>query len=179
MNYRRVFVPGGTYFFTLVTYQRRSIFFSPPAIDMLQNAIHYTNNRMPFSTVASVILPDHLHVIWSLPPESSDYSTRWRLIKSHFTRHWCNEEILSENTSRLHKGEKDIWQRRFWEHLIRDENDLSCHVEYIHFNPVKHGFASSPLQWKYSSFGDYVRNGIYPPDWGEVDQFHESILGTE
>lgn len=96
MHYRRVFVPGGTYFFTLVTYQRRPIFSTPAAIEQLRNAFRYILERMPFTIVASVILPDHMHFIWTLPPESSDFSTRWRLIKSHFTRYWCFEESSSE-----------------------------------------------------------------------------------
>ncbi|MDR3561969.1 MAG: transposase [Negativicutes bacterium] len=166
MNYRRAFIPGGTFFFTLVTYQRRPIFSDPVAVDLLRNAFRYTIQQMPFMVVASVILPDHMHFIWTLPPESCDFSTRWRLIKSHFTRHWCRKETVSENASRAQKGEKDVWQRRFWEHLIRDETDLTRHVEYIHYNPVKHRLVNSPVDWKYSSFMSFVQDGIYPADWG-------------
>ena len=163
---RRAYIPGGTFFFTLVTYQRRPILTGPDAVDLLRNAFRYTMNQMPFEVVASVILPDHLHCMWTLPPESSDFSTRWRLIKSHFTRHWCPKDTVSENVSRIQKGEKDVWQRRFWEHLIRDELDLIRLVEYIHYNPVKHGLVTSPVDWEYSSFRRYVRDGIYPSDWG-------------
>ena len=166
VNYRRAFLPGGTFFFTLVTYQRCPILSTPDAVDLLRNAFRYTLKQMPFTVVASVILPDHMHFIWTLPPESSDYSTRWRLIKSHFTRNWCAKESISEIASRVQKGEKDVWQRRFWEHLIRDEIDLTRHVEYIHYNPVKHVLVKSPGEWKYSSFLKYVHDGIYPPDWG-------------
>jgi putative transposase len=166
MNYRRAFVPGGTFFFALVTYQRRPILSTPEAINFLRDALRYTIMRMPFEVVASVILPDHMHFAWTLSPESGDFSTRWRLIKSHFTRNWCPKETISETASRVQKGEKDVWQRRFWEHLIRDELDLTRHVEYIHYNPVKHGLVNLPGEWKYSSFMKYVQDGIYPPDWG-------------
>ncbi len=135
---------------------------------------------MPFTIVASVILPDHLHFIWTLPPDSSDYSTRWRFIKSHFTRNWCPMETTSEVASRQQKGEKDVWQRRFWERLIRDEGDLNRHVEYIHYNPVKHSLAKSADDWPYSSFAKYVRDGLYPCDWGgERGKIWEGILGME
>src|SRR4030043_1166609 len=152
MEYRRVYINGGTYFFTLVTYNRRPIFSSQKSIDFLNDAFQYTASRMPFEVVANVILPDHVHFIWTLPVESCDFSTRWRLIKSYFTRHWCKDRTISESTSRAKKGERDIWQRRFWEHLIRDEFDFTRHIEYIHYNPVKHGYAIAPIDWNYSSF---------------------------
>ncbi len=176
MKYRRSFLPGGTFFFTLITYRRRPIFSPPEAIDLLWNAFGYTMQRMPFTVVANAILPDHLHFIWTLPADSSDYSTRWRLIKSHFTRNWWAGETTSENASRVKKGEKDVWQRRFWEHLIRDERDLTRHVEYIHFNPVKHGLVSSPSEWKYSSFLRYVQDGMYPMDWGLNEKVWEGAM---
>jgi len=179
MRYRRVLIPGGTYFFTIVTHQRRPIFSTPGAVNLLRRAFLYTIQRMPFTIVASVILPDHMHFVWTLPPESSNYSTRWRLIKSHFTRHWCVQETASENTSRARKAEKDVWQRRFWEHLIRDELDLARHVEYIHYNPVKHGLVNSPGEWAYSSFSRYVRDGIYSLDWGTSGKTWEGEQGME
>ncbi len=167
MEYRRVYIKGGTYFFTLVTYHRRPIFSTPKSIEILNDAIQYTNDRMPFEIVASAILPDHMHFIWTLADESFDYSTRWRLIKSHFTRHWCKNRIISESASRIKKGERDVWQRRFWKHFIRDDFDLTRHIEYIHYNPVKHGYVTSPFDWQYSSFIKYVHDGLYPQDWGE------------
>ena len=185
MKYRRTFAPGGTFFFTLVTYQRRKIFTSPDPIELLRDAFRYTMEHNPFTIVASVILPEHMHFIWKLPPEDGDYSTRWRLVKSDFTRHWDPKSAgwvegdsttltASKNfpetqysSSRIQKGEKEVWQRRFWEHLIRDETDLSRHVEYIHYNPVKHGLVTSPWEWEYSSFRKYVKDGIYPSDWAE------------
>lgn len=167
MQYRRLYIKGGTYFFTLVTYNRKPIFSSVAAVQLLSTALTYTASRMPFETVAYVILPDHLHYIFTLPIESSDFSTRWRLIKSHFTRQWCKEGSISNHPSRIKKGELDVWQRRFWEHLIRDETDLARHIEYIHYNPVKHGFVNAAMEWKYSSFMDFVRDGMYPSNWGE------------
>jgi putative transposase len=169
MQYRRAFAPGGTFFFTVVTYQRCPIFSTPQAVEYLRQALRYTLQRMPFTFVASVILPDHLHFIWTLPSGDSDFSTRWRLIKSHFTRHWHYGESQNKSISRQLKGEQGIWQRRFWEHLIRNDNDLARHIEYIHYNPVKHGLAKSPAEWQYSSFMQFVKNGIYPLDWS-VDE---------
>ncbi len=135
---------------------------------------------MPFTIVASVILLDHMRFIWTLPPDSSDYSTRWRLIKSHFTRTWCLKETTSEVASRQQKGERDVWQRRFWEHLIQDEGDLNWHIEYIHYNPLKHGLAQSVADWPYSSFAKYVSDGLYPCDWGrEPGKIWDGILGME
>jgi putative transposase len=117
MKYRRVFVPGGTYFFTLVTYKRRPIFVTPQAVETLRSALRYTMERHPFAIIASVIMPEHMHFIWTLPPNDSDFPTRWRLIKGHCIRLWCTKEDSSESTSRIQKREQDIWQRRFWEHL--------------------------------------------------------------
>ena len=165
MDYRRLYAAGGTYFFTVVTYNRRPIL-STETIDLLRNAFRYTMDKHPFTIIASVLLPDHMHFIWTLPPQSSDYSMRWRLIKSFFTRNSYRRESQSESESRRKKREAEVWQRRFWEHLIRDELDLSNHVEYIHHNPVKHGLVKSPADWKYSSFLKFVREGFYTLDWG-------------
>jgi putative transposase len=152
MEYRRVYTPGGTYFFTVVTYQRRPIFSSPDAVENLRKAFQYTLSRMPFTIVASVILPEHIHFICTLPQDDRNYSTRWRLIKGHFTRHWQAKGTVSTNASRSEKGEADIWQRRFWEHLIRNEADLTRHIEYVHYNPVKHGLARTPADWEIFKF---------------------------
>jgi putative transposase len=179
MDYRRAFAPGGTFFFTLVTYRRRPIFSNPAAVEQLRCSFRSTLEVMPFTIVASVILPDHMHFIWTLPSGSSDYSTRWRYIKSHFTRTWCAKETTSEVASRQQKEEKDVWQRRFWEHLIRDEGDLNHHIEYIHYNPVKHGLAKSAGDWRYSSFAKYVSDGLYPRDWGKCVNIWEGVLGME
>jgi len=166
MKYRRMVVPGGTFFFTVVTFQRRTIFSSPDAVSLLRDAFRRTMAQRPFTVVASVVLPDHLHIIWTLPAEITDYSTRWTLIKRYFTQNWTTPDSIYTNPSRLLKGEKEVWQRRFWEHHIRDESDLARHIEYIHYNPVKHGYVRSPAEWEYSSFRRFVQNGIYSPDWG-------------
>jgi putative transposase len=132
MEYRRAYVPGGTYFFTVVTYQRRPIFMHSETVDTLRNAFQYTISKMRFTIVASIRLPDHMHFIWALPEEDYNYSTRWRLIKSHFTHHWQGKGTTGVNASRQQKNEADVWQRRFWEHLIRDEADLNKHIDYNH-----------------------------------------------
>ena len=167
MKYRRVYVCGGTYFFTLATYNRLPIFSSRESNELLFEAIRYTTNRMPFEVVAYAILPDHMHFIWTLPEGSGDYSTRWRLIKSHFTRNYTQKGSVGRPASRKYKMEQDVWQRRFWEHLIRNPLDLSRHVEYIHYNPIKHGYVNTLMEWEYSSFQRYVSDGLYTPNWGE------------
>jgi len=167
MKYRRVYVKGGTYFFTLVTHKRLPLFSSQEAVALVLDATRYTSARMPFDVIAYVILPDHLHFIWALPETSSDYSTRWRLIKSYFTRYHNQNDSFVITASRKKKMEQGVWQRRFWEHLIRDEFDLVRHVEYIHYNPIKHGYVRSLMDWKHSSFLKYVQDGLYPSNWGE------------
>jgi len=154
-NYRRLYVPGGTYFFTVVTYRRRPIFDDPVRVDVLRDAFRYTRRRRPFRVVAVVVLPDHLHCIWVLPKEDEDFSIRWQILKTRFTR------VAARDRSGI-----QIWQPRFWEHLIRDPADLRRHLDYIHFNPVHHGYCKRPIDWRYGSFGRFVRLGLYPPDWG-------------
>ena len=188
MKYRRARQKGGTYFFTVVTYQRIKIFHRPDSVAVLRQAYKQVMKHHPFSIDAFVLLPDHLHCIWTLPENDDDFSTRWRLIKSFFSRKyeyvgWVKERnpangILS--ASRLKKKEKDIWQRRFWEHLIRDDKDLEQHVDYIHYNPVKHGFAKAPKDWPYSSFHRYVNKGSYNLDWAaSVEVKFNSGVGRE
>jgi putative transposase len=167
MQYRRITAPGGTFFFTLVTYERRSIFSDDGAVEQLRQAFRYVLLKHPFTIQAAVVLPDHLHMLWRLPPGDSDYSLRWRLIKSHFAHRWEEGKDTPTTGSRRLKGERAVWQRRFWEHLIRDDRDLQRHVDYIHYNPVKHGLVRAPVEWKYSSFHDYVKQGLYPRDWGQ------------
>ncbi len=176
MQYRRVYVPGGSYFFTLITQKRRKILVGEATIDVLREAFRRVMKKRPFYIDAAVILPDHLHGIWMLPPEDQDFSTRWRLIKTWFTKH-CNT-ALRENSdhTRKRKGEQAIWQHRYWEHLLRDDHDYARHVEYIHYNPVKHLYVSKPFDWPYSSFRRYVKQGIYKKDWGTMAvEFAENI----
>ncbi len=178
MRYRRVKVNGGTYFFTVVTYQRSGILCEMENVQLLRNSFKTVMEKHPFTIDAMVVLPDHLHCIWTLPPDDSDYSKRWRLIKASFSRQ-CNEKykqrIISE--SRKNKKELAVWQRRFWEHLIRDDKDLKQHVEYIHYNPVKHGYVKTPKEWRFSSFHSYVRNGFRNIDWTAFEQDDFSLNG--
>ncbi|OKY75639.1 MAG: transposase [Desulfobulbaceae bacterium DB1] len=166
MQYRRANIKGGSYFFTVVTHQRRKILCEPENIDLLRAVFRDVLARHPFTIDAMVVLPDHLHCIWTLPAGDNDFSRRWRLIKGAFTRKCDGKHKGEASFSRQSKGEQAVWQRRFWEHLIRDEQDFHYHADYIHYNPVKHGLVSSPLHWPYSSFAKFVSAGVYSADWG-------------
>src|SRR3974390_1446199 len=148
-SYRRNFGPGGSYFFTVNLADRRSRLLTEH-LDVLRSAFRYVRARHPFAIEATVTLPDHLHAIWTLPEADVDYSTRWQLIKGMFSRNPPHGETVS--TSRAGKAERGIWQRRYWEHTLRDEGDFERHVDYIHFNPVKHGYVTRVRDWPYSSF---------------------------
>jgi putative transposase len=148
-NYRRNFVPGGTYFFT-VNLEDRYLRLLTENIELLRGAFRYTHARRPFTIDAVVVLPDHLHAIWTLPESDADFSTRWMLIKSYFSRGLEMDETSSP--SRQRRRERGIWQRRFWERTIRDEADFASHVDYIHYNPVKHGHAPDQAAWPYSFY---------------------------
>jgi len=166
MQYRRAFVPGGIFFFTVVTADRNPIFAEVKNVAALRAAFRAVRLKRPFTLDAAVILPDHLHCIWTLPAGDGDFSTRWRLIKTWFTKH-CDSALRSiPDRARTSKREQTLWQHRYWEHVLRDETDYRRHVEYIHFNPVKHGYVKAPMEWPYSSFRRYVNAGIYPSDWG-------------
>ena len=134
--------------------------------------------KLPFESIAWVLLPDHLHTIWRLPDADSDFSLRWALIKQRVTR-ICLERLENTNSteSRMKRREGSIWQRRFWEHTIRDERDLRHHIDYIHYNPVKHGYAAKPADWPYSTFLRFVRSGVYPKDWASTDEGGISNFG--
>ncbi|MEB3279644.1 MAG: transposase [Lyngbya sp.] len=167
MQYRRAKINGGTYFFTVVTHQRRKILCEPDNIALLRESFRYVMVNHPFIIDAIVILPDHLHCIWTLPENDHDFSTRWRLIKSEFSRRCHCKYKQQPSLSRQRKNEQAIWQRRFWEHYIRDEKDLMQHIDYIHYNPVKHGLVHAPKNWEYSSFHRYVKNAVLTPNWGK------------
>lgn len=169
-NYRRALVPGGTFFFTVVTEARRRFLTDDLARACLHDAIVRTRADHPLDIDAMVLLPDHLHAIWTLPPGDADFSTRWRLIKSRFTRAY--RERGGEAAAGFHpalrrasRGERDVWQPRFWEHVVRDRADLNNHLDYIHYNPVKHGLASCPHAWPHSSFQRWVASGGYERTW--------------
>jgi putative transposase len=165
-EYRRANIPGATYFFTVVTHLRQPILTDSRCRTALRDAINRVRLEMPFEITAWVLMPDHLHAIWQLPPNDKDFSLRWSLIKQHVTRDcakWLPQNI---STSREKRGEGSLWQRRFWEHLIRDEDDFSRHLDYIHYNPVKHGYTANAGEWPYTTFHRYVKQGIYPAEWG-------------
>ncbi len=168
-DYRRVFVKGGIFFFTVVTYHRAPIFKNEPEIILLKECIKKIMHNYPFRINAIVVLPDHIHSIWTLPENDLNFSTRWRLIKKRFSMCYSQVCIPRISESMLRKQERGIWQRRFWEHLIRDNEDFAKHCDYIHYNPVKHGLVISPDIWKYSSYHHLVKKGYYPLNWG-VDQ---------
>jgi putative transposase len=156
----------GTYLFTVVTFMRRPILCNTDSIEKIKTAFTQVMKKHPFNVDAMVLLPDHLHCLWTLPDNDQDFSTRWRLIKSQFTRACDGKSKLIPSRSRSSKKEQAVWQRRFWEHLIRNEDDYVRHLEYIHYNPVKHGFVDAPAEWPHSTFHRYVRNGLYSNDWG-------------
>ena len=165
-NYRRAFVPGGCWFFTVNLLERRSALLVDH-VDALRAAVEKTRERYPFVIHAVVVLPDHIHAVWTLPPGDSDFSLRWRLIKSRFARALPQRERISD--VRRTRNERGIWQRRFWEHLIRDESDYARHIEYCYINPVKHALVPWVRDWPYSSFHRDMRAGIFPEDWaGDV-----------
>jgi putative transposase len=167
-EYRRSVIPGGTFFFTVVTYRRQPILITEDARQILRWAWMEVKNRFPFTTDAIRLLPDHLHCIWTLPENDSNYSVRWKEIKRLFSQKYrCKADVESQrNASREKRGEACIWQRRFWEHTLRDEKDLQRHLDYIHYNPVKHGLVQQVRDWQWSSFHRYVQMEFYDVGWG-------------
>lgn len=167
-NYRRIAIAGRTYFFTQVTYQRRNWLCSEIARQTLRTAIDKVRVKYPFTIDALVLLPNHIHCIWTLPDGDTDYASRWRLIKTFVTKNCASQLKLDPtiNSSRQKRQEGNLWQRRFWEHLIRDDIDFVRHCDYIHYNPVKHGLCKSPKEWLFSSFHRFVDEGVYSEGWG-------------
>lgn len=168
-DYRRAFAPGGVFFFTVVTYGRTPLFVSEERVEMLRAAFRKVKAVRPFEIDAIVVLPDHLHCIWRLPEGDGDFSGRWREIKKFASR-----EIDARTNQR---NERSVWQRRFWEHAIRDEADWRRHMDYIHYNPVKHGLATRPVDWPWSSFRAAVGRGWYDEMWGASEP--AEICGME
>jgi len=162
-RYRRWRQPGGAYFFTANLRDRRTRLLVERIAD-LRRVIQHVRDTRPFHIDAAVILPEHLHMLWTLPPGDDDFSTRWRLIKGGFTR--AVRPTPSRSPGRRRKGEHDIWQRRYFEHCIRDEDDCAAHIDYIHYNPVKHGYAERPADWPHSSIHRYIKAGILPEHGG-------------
>jgi putative transposase len=161
-DYRRNRVPGGTYFFT-VNLSDRSSDLLVARIEALRHAVRQVRARTPFHIDAWVVLPDHMHCLWTLPEGDADFPGRWRAIKTAFSKSLPADEARSAVVIR--RGERGIWQRRYWEHTIRDDRDYAAHMDYTHFNPVKHGLVDDPADWPYSSFRRCVADGLYPSGW--------------
>ncbi len=159
MNYRRLIQPGGCFFFTVNLVNRQSALLTEN-IDLLRESVREVKRQHPFDIEAIVVLPEHLHTIWRLPKNDSDYANRWRLIKSAFSRQLPKDEYI--RPSRIKKQERGIWQRRYWEHYIRDEKDWIAHINYIHHNPVKHGCVKRMEDWPYSSIHRYIAKKTLP-----------------
>ena len=166
-DYRRAFQPGGTFFLTLVTERRARILMTDGARAMLRRAFEATRTCLPFQIPAIVLLPNHLHLLMALPEGDSDYSKRMGRIKKAFTEAWLAGRGLEQPVSRSRRRNRrrGVWQRRFWEHMIRDDADFIRHCDYIHYNPVRHGLVACPRAWPYSSFHRFVRQDVYDPNW--------------
>ena len=162
-DYRRARLAGGTWFFTVNLLQRKDNDLLVRRVDLLREVVRQVRGKRPFTIDAWVVLPEHLHCIWTQPPGDADFSTRWRLIKSAFSRAIPPTEWRS--AIRLRANERGVWQRHFWEHLIADEQDYARHLDYVHVNPLKHGWVKRVQDWPYSTFHRYVRDGVYPLDW--------------
>lgn len=164
-RYRRSRAPGATYFFTVTTHNRRPVLLEESVRKALRHAIQSARDVAPFEIHAWVLLPEHLHCIWELPEGDADFGMRWSLIKRKTTQA-SGFSGISTTQSRANRREGALWQRRFWEHQIRDENDFERHVDYIHFNPVKHGYVQAVKDWPFSTFHRFVKAGMYAADWG-------------
>jgi putative transposase len=169
--YRRLFIPGGTYFFTVVTYHRRPILTDPLGRSCLRAAIRSVRAKRPFDVIAFVLMPDHLHAVWTLPLGDSDYAVRWSQIKESFTRLFLASGGMegSRNAARVRRRERSVWQRRYWEHTCRDDDDLKRCIDYIHWNPVKHGLVERVQDYPWSTFHRFASLGDYDLDTGIVN----------
>ena len=180
-RYRRARITGACYFFTVVTYRRQPVLCDQTVRHALRDAIGRVREKRPFTIDAWVLLPDHLHCLWTLPPGDADYSTRWNMIKRRVSvacaAEYKRTEWLTES-KRRHR-ESTLWQRRFWEHHIRDQDDFNRHMDYLHHNPVKHGLCNHASDWRYSTFHRYVARGVYPRDWCGVVGDGQGILVGE
>ena len=167
-QYIRPRVPGASVFFTLALADRQSELLVRDVV-RLRQAVRQTQADWPFAIVAMVVLPDHLHAIWQMPENDTDYATRWRLVKARFSAGLAAADHRSP--SKVSKGEKGIWQRRYWEHHIRSDTDFTAHVQYCWHNPVKHGLVSRAVDWPYSSIHRDIKRGMVAPEWsGDVPE---------
>jgi len=165
-EYRRFYREGSIIFLTIVTYNRQPIFKDEKNIALLRQVTAIVKSEMPFEILGAVILPDHLHFLWQLPPDNGDYSKRVGRLKALFTKSFKQKNNLIQEVprSRIQHRESNIWQR-FWDHHIRNEQDFEQHLNYIHYNPVKHNLVSCPHFWQYSSFDLWVKKGVYSSQW--------------
>jgi len=180
-RYKRAY-EGSTYFFTVVTHRRQPFLCDDNPRQFLREAIIDVRRRHPFKINAWVLLPDHLHCIWTLPDSDAGYSTRWALLKAGFSKRMNKSAGRAHpaiNPSREKHRESGYWQRRFWEHAIRGQRDYNAHMDYIHFNPVRHGLVSVPRDWEYSSFHKLADEGVYDIEWGSVDDMDFTGIGSE
>jgi putative transposase len=175
-RYRRAKIEGGVFFFT-VTLADRSSDLLVRHIDRLRRVHKSAQESHPFRAIAICVLPDHLHAIWSLPPNDADFPLRWSVIKSRFSRELPTS--AERSLSKIAKRDNGIWQRRYWEHAVRDDTDLARHIDYIHFNPVKHGYVSRVGDWPHSSFARYVTRGILPADWAAISGNQQATLESD
>lgn len=174
MRYRRADVKGGTYFFTVNLADRKRTLLVDK-FKILRLVINNVKKQHPFQLDAMVVLPEHLHAILTLPVDDNDFAKRWMLIKTGFSRQLPKQERI--NDSRKSKGERGIWQRRYWEHVIRDELDFERHVNYIHYNPVKHGHVKRAIDWPHSTIHEYIRKGILDKNWAYEENDDENEFG--
>lgn len=167
-NYKRLNTKGGTYFFTLVSFRRRQILCDKSMLQAMRDAVKQVRENYPFEIIAWVTLPDHIHAIWTLPNDDCDYGKRWGLIKRDVSAQCAEYEAPLEmlSLSNIKRNEKGIWQRRFWAHEIKSDIDFEKHMDYIHFNAVKHGLVENVMDWRYSTFHKYCAAGLYSSDWG-------------
>mgnify|MGYP006283806045 CR=1 FL=1 len=192
-NYRRA-REGQSYFFTVVTHDRRPVLCEAPVRRLLREVVQELKARRPFAIDAWVLVPDHLHCIWTLPEGDTDYSARWGWLKKEVTKRLRDLAApVPAGTARPtgecgpHHGleslaaaaSPSLWQRRFWEHQIRDERDFANHCDYIHYNPVKHGLVRCAGDWPWSTFRRFVRNGLYSENWGEGEIRIPDYIGNE
>jgi len=181
-NYRRAIVPGGSFFFTVVSRQRRPVLCHPEIRTALRAAITTVRETHPFTINAWVLLPDHLHCVWTLPDGDADFSVRWAMIKRFVTQRIAGTGHGAQSApyggaTWLKRHEGGLWQRRFWEHQVRDPTDLNRCLDYLHWNPVKHGYVDRVADWPYSTFHRFVREGRYPGDWGGKDLVDKGGFG--
>jgi len=178
-RYRRANTPGATYFFTVVTYRRRGFLCDADVRIALREAINRVRSQYPFFIDAWVLLPDHLHTIWTLPPDDARFGLRWQQIKRFVTLR-CGERLHQASwmtDSKTRHRESTLWQRRYWEHQIRNELDFARHMDYLHYNPVKHGLVKQVKDWPYSSFHRYLEAGVYAQDSAIASPADETGFG--